>query len=185
MRQDLEAAIEGRWFKGGNCSSQLQYEEAEGTIFIFITIFFTSEEGDIITWVWALPLATSKLGGGAPISYHHHTPIFTVFLSSILLVISCSSRIKALVWSSFEFCFMILLCNRVRELYIIKISVESRAWLSCYDREGIKERERIKRSKDIISILWRVMTSHIKSMMNKSCWELTNIVVGIVAINRK
>ena len=42
----------------------------------------------IENWVWALPLATAKLGGGAPVSYHHHTPIFTVFLSSILLVIS-------------------------------------------------------------------------------------------------
>ena len=39
---------------------------------------------------------------------------------------------------------MILLCNRVRELYIIKISVESRALLSCYDLEKI---ERIKRNK--------------------------------------
>ena len=46
------------------------------------------EEGDIITWVWALPLATAKLGGGALVSYHHHTPIFTVLLSSILLIIS-------------------------------------------------------------------------------------------------
>ena len=64
---------------------------------------------------------------------------------------------------------MILLCNRVRELYIIKISVESRAWLSCYDLEGILEKERIKINKEIILILWRVMTSHIKSMMNKSC----------------
>ena len=62
---------------------------------------------------------------------------------------------------------MIPLCNRVRELYTIKISVESRALLSCYDLEGIKER--IKRNKKIILILWRVMTSHIKSMMNKSC----------------
>ena len=40
---------------------------------------------------------------------------------------------------------MILLCNRVRELYIIKISVESRAWLSYFDLDGIKER--IKRNK--------------------------------------
>ena len=31
--------------------------------------------------------------------------------------------------------------------YIIKISVESRALLSCYDLEGIKEKERIKRNK--------------------------------------
>ena len=67
---------------------------------------------------------------------------------------------------------MILLCNRVRELYIIKISLESRAWLSCYDLEGIKEKkkkEKIKRNIEIILILWRAMTSHIKSMMNKSC----------------
>ena len=44
---------------------------------------------------------------------------------------------------------MILLCNRVRELYIIKISFESRAWLSYYDLVGIKikEKERIKRNK--------------------------------------
>ena len=62
---------------------------------------------------------------------------------------------------------MILLCNRVHELYIINISFESSVLLSCYDLEGIKER--IKRNKKIILILWRVMTSHIKSMMNKSC----------------
>ena len=50
--------------------------------------------------------------------------------------------------------------------YIIKISVESRDLLSCYDLE---KTERIKRIKEFILILWRVMTSHIKSMMNKSC----------------
>ena len=77
---------------------------------------------------------------------------------------------------------MILLCNRVCELYIIKISCDSRAWLSCYDLGGIK---RIKRNKEIILIIWRVMTSHIKSMMIKSCWELENIAFVIVATNRK
>ena len=41
---------------------------------------------------------------------------------------------------------MILLCNRVHELYIIKISVESRALLSCYDLDKI---ERIKRNKRV------------------------------------
>ena len=41
---------------------------------------------------------------------------------------------------------MIPLCNRVRELSIIKISVESRALLSCYDLEKI---ERIKRNKRV------------------------------------
>ena len=61
---------------------------------------------------------------------------------------------------------MISLCNRVRELSIIKISVGSRALLSCYDLEKI---ERIKRIKEFILILWIVMTSHIKSMRHKSC----------------
>ena len=61
---------------------------------------------------------------------------------------------------------MISLCNRVRELSIIKISVESRALLSCYDLEKI---ERIKRIEEFILILWIVMTSHIKSMRLKSC----------------
>ena len=58
---------------------------------------------------------------------------------------------------------MISLCNRVRELSIIKISVESRALLSCYDLEEV---ERIK---EFILILWIVMTSHIESMRLKSC----------------
>ena len=61
---------------------------------------------------------------------------------------------------------MISFCNRVRELSIIKISVESRALLSCYDLEEV---ERIKRIKEFILILWIVMTSHIKSMRHKSC----------------
>ena len=64
---------------------------------------------------------------------------------------------------------MISFCNRVNELSIIKISVESRALLCCYDLEGIKEKERIKINKKIILILWRVMSSHRKNMMNKSC----------------
>ena len=41
---------------------------------------------------------------------------------------------------------MILLCNRVRDLSIIMISVESRALLSCYDLEKI---ERIKKNKRV------------------------------------
>ena len=36
-------------------------------------------------------------------------------------------------------------CNQVPELYIIKISLESRAWLSCYDLEGIKEKRKNKK----------------------------------------
>ena len=58
---------------------------------------------------------------------------------------------------------MIFLCNRVCELYIIMISVESRALLSCHDLK------KIKRIEEFILILWIVMTSHIKSMMIKSC----------------
>ena len=41
---------------------------------------------------------------------------------------------------------MILLCNLVRELYIIKISFESRALLSCYDLEGIIEKRKSKKN---------------------------------------
>ena len=44
-------------------------------------------------------------------------------------------------------------------LSIIKISVESRALLCCYDLEEI---EGIKRIKELILILLRVMTSHRK-----------------------
>ena len=58
---------------------------------------------------------------------------------------------------------MISFFNQVRELSIIKISVESRALLSCY---GLEEVERIK---EFILILWLVMTSHIASMRHKSC----------------
>ena len=61
---------------------------------------------------------------------------------------------------------MISLCNQVCELSIIKITVESRALLSCYDLEKV---ERIKRIKEFILILRIVMTSHIKDMRHKSC----------------
>ena len=40
---------------------------------------------------------------------------------------------------------MILLCDRVRELYIIKVSLELRAWLSCYDLEGIIRKRKNKK----------------------------------------
>ena len=40
-----------------------------------------------------------------------------------------------------SFCVDPYLCNRVRELYIIKISLESRAWLSGYDLEGKKKKK--------------------------------------------
>ena len=47
---------------------------------------------------------------------------------------------------------MIPFCNRVRELSIIKISVESRALLYCYDLG------KVERIKEFILILWIVMT---------------------------
>ena len=46
---------------------------------------------------------------------------------------------------------MIPLCNRVRELYIIKISVESRALLSCYDLE--KRKKNKKKFRDHIDLM--------------------------------
>ena len=49
---------------------------------------------------------------------------------------------------------MISLCNRVRELSIIKISVQSRALLFCYDLEGIKEkRKNKKKQRDHIDLM--------------------------------
>ena len=47
---------------------------------------------------------------------------------------------------------MIPLCNRVRELYIIKISVESRALLSCYDLER-KRKKNKKKLRDHIDLM--------------------------------
>jgi hypothetical protein len=49
---------------------------------------------------------------------------------------------------------MILLCSRVRELYIINISVESRALPSCYDLEKKEgERENKKKQRDHIDLM--------------------------------
>ena len=61
---------------------------------------------------------------------------------------------------------MVPLCNQVHDLSMIKISVDSRALLSCYDLEKV---EGIIRIKELMLILWIVMTSHIKSMRHKSC----------------
>ena len=58
---------------------------------------------------------------------------------------------------------MISFCIRVRELPIIKISVESRALLCCYDLE------KVERIMEFILILWIVITSHIESMRHKNC----------------
>ena len=49
----------------------------------------------------------------------------------------------------------------------------------CYDLE------KVERIKEFILILWIVITSHIESMRHKNCWELMNVALVIVAINRK
>ena len=58
---------------------------------------------------------------------------------------------------------MISFCIRVRELSIIKISVESRALLCCFDLE------KVERTKEFILILWIVITSLIESMRHENC----------------
>ena len=58
------------------------------------------------------PLGNCQAWGSAPVSYHHHTPIFTVFHSSILLVISRSSRIK--------FWYQLVLSFALWSLYLIE-----------------------------------------------------------------
>ena len=72
-------------------------------------------------------------------------------------------QIEVLISSSFELCIVISFCKRVRVLSIIKISVESRALLCCYDLK------KVERTKEFILILWIVITSHIESMMHKNC----------------
>ena len=61
-----------------------------------------------------------------------------------------------MISSSFGLCFVISFCNRVRELSIIKISVESMALICCYDLE------KVERIKEFILILGIVITSHKK-----------------------
>ena len=49
-----------------------------------------------------------------------------------------------------------------------------------------KREEKINKKKQkFILILLILMTSHTKSVMIKSCWELVDIALVIVAINRK
>ena len=48
-------------------------------------------------------------------------------------------------------------------LPILKISVESRDLLCCYDLE------KVERIKEFILILWIVIASHIESMRHKKC----------------
>ena len=85
MQKDTELGAGDRGPKGPKFCPQAQIKE-EAYVINKTIIFLTPKEGDIITWVWALPLATAKLGGGALVSCHHHTFTFIIFLSSILLV---------------------------------------------------------------------------------------------------
>ena len=85
------------------------------------------------------PLGNCQAWGRCPdiVSYHHHTSIFTIFLSSLLLVISWSSSIKFQydLALSFALCSLYVIESLI---YIIKNSFETRALLSCYDLEEIK-----------------------------------------------
>ena len=85
MQKDTELGGGDRGPKGPKFCPQAQIKE-EACI-IDNTSTANNKEGDIITWVWSLPLATAKLGGGAPVSYHPHTLTFIVFPSSILFYI--------------------------------------------------------------------------------------------------
>ena len=69
MQKDTEPGTGDRGPKGPKFRPQTQIKEEAYAI--NNSIFFT-KQGDIITWVWALPLATAKLGGGAPVLYHNH-----------------------------------------------------------------------------------------------------------------
>ena len=82
------------------------------------------------------PLGNCQAWGSAPVSYHHHFYLyrFSQFDPSGYILIQQN---KVQYDLALSFCVDPYLCNRVRELYIIKISLESRAWLSCYDLEGI------------------------------------------------
>ena len=77
MQKDTEPGAGDRGPKGPKFCPQAQIKEE--AYVINNSIITTSEERDINTWVWALPLVTAKLGGGASVSYHHHTSIFTIF----------------------------------------------------------------------------------------------------------
>jgi hypothetical protein len=59
--------------------------EAGGQAHHFITTTIT-KDGNLITWVWALPLACANLGGGAPVSYHHHFYYHYLFLVRSLAI---------------------------------------------------------------------------------------------------
>ena len=85
MQKDIEPGTGDRGPKGPKFCPQAQIKEEAYAI--NKTITFYANKGDIITWVWALPLATAKLGG-VPRYHMTITSIFTIFLSSILLVIS-------------------------------------------------------------------------------------------------
>ena len=86
MQKDTEPGTGDRGPKGPKFCPQTQIKEEAYVINKITTVSSNKEELSI--WVWALPLATTKLGGDAPVSHHHHNSYLYRFLSSILLVVS-------------------------------------------------------------------------------------------------
>ena len=70
MQKDTELGAGDRGPKGPKFCPQMQIKEEAYAINKITTVSSNKEELSI--WVRALPLATAKLGGGAPVSYHHH-----------------------------------------------------------------------------------------------------------------
>ena len=85
MQKDTELGAGDRGPKGPKFCPQVQIKEEAYVIDKITTVSSNKEELSI--WVWALHLATAKLGG-VPRYRITITFIFTIFLSSILLVIS-------------------------------------------------------------------------------------------------
>ena len=91
MQKDTELGAGDRGPQGPKFYPKTQIKEEAYIINNTSTVSSNKEELSI--WVWALHLETAKLGG-VPRYRITITFIFTDFLSSILFVISLSSRIK-------------------------------------------------------------------------------------------
>ena len=87
--------------------------EIEGQVHHSITTI--TEERNLSTWVWALPLACAKLGGGASVSYHHHFLIIIFYLSLILsyFVINTSILHHVLLLLFIVFLINLTLCGAI------------------------------------------------------------------------
>ena len=85
MQKDTELGAGDRGPKGPKFCPQAQIKEEARIINNTSTV--SSNKQELSIWVWALHLATAKLGG-VPQNRITITSGFTIFLSSILLVIS-------------------------------------------------------------------------------------------------